>query len=497
VTPGVQAIPRRVSRRQALWLAGGAAGILLTGCGDDAPKEDSSPTRPAGLPRTPAQGAGSLIQPPVVSSLNGVLETTLTVEPAMVPYGTGSRWALAVNGITPGPTLRVRPGDRLRLRLENRMAHATNLHTHGLHVSPSGNADNPFLQVGPGERFTYDIPIPVDHPGGLFWYHPHLHHSVAEQLFSGFFGAIVVEDAFDRSPEVAAANERLLLIHDARIGATEAAVTSVSGMEQMIGREGSVVLVNGVPGAEIKVSAGTLERWRILNASPSRFYRLELAGHQLQLIGTDGGRLARSVSTGAVLMVPGERLELMVQPTVAGTYALSTRAVDRGRAGMGMGTGPAATSAAAEVLKLVVSGTSAGPAPLPALPAPAAALTQDAVTTKREVVFSMQGMSFFIDAKSFDAERIDIRAKLGTVEEWTIRNTSTMDHPFHLHVWPFQVAGQSPGTPPVGWKDVVNVPAGGSVRLLVRFADFKGKSVFHCHILDHEDLGMMGTIEVA
>ena len=116
----------------------------------------------------------------------------------MVPDGSGSRWALTVNGTTPGPTLRVKPGDRMRLVLDNRTGHRTNLHTHGLHVSPPGNADNPFLDIAAGAQFTYEIDIPRDHPGGLYWYHPHLHHHVAEQVFAGFFGAIIVEDGSTR-----------------------------------------------------------------------------------------------------------------------------------------------------------------------------------------------------------------------------------------------------------------------------------------------------------
>ena len=108
----------------------------------------------------------------------------------------------------------------------------------------------------------------------------------------------------------------------------------------------------------------------------------------------------------------------------------------------------------------------------------------------------MQGMNFFIDGRSFNADRTEIRGRLGTIEEWTIRNSSTMDHPFHIHVWPFQVVSQSNGLTIEGWKDVVNVPAGGWVRVRIPFADIAGKTVYHCHILDHEDMGMMGVIEV-
>ena len=107
------------------------------------------------------------------------------------------------------------------------------------------------------------------------------------------------------------------------------------------------------------------------------------------------------------------------------------------------------------------------------------------------------GMSFTINGRTFDPERVDVEAALDTVEEWTITNATPMAHPFHLHVWPFQVIDASDQrTPPSGWKDVVDVPAGGWVRLRVAFRDFGGRAVYHCHILDHEDRGMMGVINV-
>lgn len=245
----------RLSRRRMLGLMGGAAaGVLLASCTDD--EDEPGPTgeegRPTATPRseetaTPGQGSATAwFEPNVLQSKDGLLAVTLRLSGGTVPYGNATRWALLVNGTTPGPTLRVKPGDRLRIRLENATEHSTNLHTHGLHVSPSGNADNPFIEIAAGESFQYEIDIPADHPGGLHWYHPHWHHHVAEQLFAGFFGAIVVEDAFDAMPEVTAAQERLILLQDTRPGADEAAVTSTSMMDQMMGREGTVVLVNGI-----------------------------------------------------------------------------------------------------------------------------------------------------------------------------------------------------------------------------------------------------------
>jgi FtsP/CotA-like multicopper oxidase with cupredoxin domain len=104
---------------------------------------------------------------------------------------------------------------------------------------------------------------------------------------------------------------------------------------------------------------------------------------------------------------------------------------------------------------------------------------------------------FMIDGRSFDPARTDISTRLGRVEDWTVRNASVMDHPFHLHVWPFQVLDRSDGQPVLpGWKDTINVPAGSSVRIRIPFTDIGGRTVYHCHILDHEDLGMMGVINV-
>ena len=487
------------SRRSFLGMTGvGMAGLVLaSACG----AETSDSNIPGVSSKTPSGGAWS--EPPVLASKGGVLEATLTLAPEMVPYGNGKRWALTVNGTSPGPTLRLQPGDRLRLVLDNRTAHPTNLHTHGLRVSPSGNADNPFLEIPAGKSFVYEMSIPKDHPGGLYWYHPHLHHHVAEQLFAGFFGAIVVEDGFDATPGMASATERIVLLHDALPGSNESSVTSVSMMEQMSGREGSIVLVNGLPDPNLTSQAGSMERWRVLNASASRFLKLNLQGHAFNLIGSDGGRLSASRPIDTLSLVPGERAEVLIQPTQPGVYTLGTAAVNRGSVGMGMGGGRQTSSGAAEVLRLTVTGPAAASAHIPALTGAYEDLSQVAPDRTRNVVLAMSGMggmgggmSFLIDGRQFDPERVDIRARLGTVEEWTVRNTSSMDHPFHLHVWPFQVMAQGQGTAATGWKDVVNVPAGSSVRIRMRFADISGRTVYHCHILDHEDLGMMGVIEV-
>lgn len=479
---------RLVSRRAALSLGvAGAAGLALAACG-------GSGERPVPAAVATPAGAGPGLrwaEPPVLHSLNGLLDVTLKVASGLVPGAASSRWAVTVNGTSPGPTLRVKPGDRLRIVLDNQLDHSTNIHTHGLRVSPTGNADNPFIEVKAGERFAYEIDLPADHPSGLFWYHPHLHHHVAEQLFAGMFGAIVVEDAIDQRPEIAAMAERLMLLHDTRDAATEAGVTTASAMEQRDGRQGDLILINGGAKPVIEASSDRLERWRLLNASASRFYRLKLEGHELNVIARDGGRLAVPDAVSELVIVPGERVEVVVQPGAEGVYRLSSLPVNRG------------AMVASTQLELATFQVGAGSEKAPGLPATLANVVDAAtmkVTGTREVTLEMQTGGgpprFLVSGKVFDAARIDTRVKLGTVEDWVVRNVGPMDHPFHLHIWPFQVVEQSAaGTPPRGWKDVVNVPAGGFVRIRIPFEKIGGKTVYHCHILDHEDLGMMAVIE--
>ena len=139
-------------------------------------------------------------QPDVLASTSGRLDVTLVAAPSKVAFGAGKRFAYTYNGTTPGPTLRVRPGDVLSITLVNRLGEATNLHTHGLHVSPSGHADNVFVSIPDGDHHTYRYQIPPDHRSGMFWYHPHIHGMVAPQVFGGLAGAIIVEDALDLLP---------------------------------------------------------------------------------------------------------------------------------------------------------------------------------------------------------------------------------------------------------------------------------------------------------
>ncbi|WP_424348514.1 multicopper oxidase family protein [Kocuria sp. CH-021] len=462
-------------------------------------------------------GGRELLQPEVLSSRNGVLDLALEAAPAQVRIGAREANVQAFNGSLPGPTLRVRPGDTLRVAMSNRLDAPTNLHVHGLHVSPEDNGDNPFVSIAPGESFDYEYVLPQDHPPGTFWYHPHHHGHVADQLAAGLYGTIVVED-----PEpVPVARERVLVISDLTLdGAGDLA--EVSPPERMMGREGQTVLVNGQVRPGATAAPGERELWRVVNACPSRYLRLTLDGQDLRLSGHDIGRLPEPVEVTEVTLAPGNRVELLVD-TREGTSTLVAAPVDRGSMdgmmnGMmdGMMGGPGGGPGSGEpvdLLTLEVAGDPAGEAgPVPAGPS-LRDLRDEPVEARRTLDFAMgmgmgmggmmggtrgpgQMMSFTIDGREFDAERTDQRVRVGTVEEWTLTNSSPMDHPMHLHVWPMQVVtdgGRDVSAP--RWQDVVNIPAFGEITVRVAFDDFAGRTVFHCHILDHEDLGMMGTLE--
>ena len=489
-----------ISRRRALQLGAlGAAGVIVGGWGlaRELGAFDGGSTAGGGAPGG---------WPTELRSSGGLLRVELDAARRTVDVAGRRVTMLGYTDSVPGPTLRLVPGDRLQVRLRNSLDDPTNLHVHGLHVSPVGNGDNPFLTINPGETFDYEYQLPAEHPTGTFWYHPHLHGMVADQIFGGLYGAIIVEEA---SPAPVAL-ERVLIISDVSFDA-DGNVRQASMQEQMMGREGELLLVNGQVSPVLVGRPGERERWRVINACPSRFLRLAVAGHQLQVLGLDQGLSARPEDVTELLLAPGNRADLMIV-LQAGTAELRTLGYDRGMAGMGM-MGSTNTSGPATLATLTVTGDAvAAAAPVPDGPTPRD-LREVTVARRRELTMNMgmgpgmgSGMgpgmgggmmSFTFDGRQFDHHRTDQQVAAGDIEEWTILNTSPMDHPFHLHVWPMQVVEVGGRAVELAtWRDVVNVPAGGSIVVRIPFEGFTGRTVYHCHILDHEDLGMMGVIEV-
>ena len=488
-----------ISRRKVLVLGGvGAAGVLIGATGlIQMSRPNEADGRQSIEPEAVDDSDGGLPEPEVLVSAGGFLHVRLVATEGAVRIAGRDATVLSYNGQVPGPTLVLRPGDLLQVTVENGLNATTNLHTHGLHVSPEGNSDNVFLAIEPGESFDYEYRLPENHPPGVYWYHPHHHGTVAEQTFGGMFGAIIVED----ETAIPVDRERILVISDITLDES-GRIPAPSPMDRMMGREGELILVNGRLSPQLTSAPSVRERWRVVNACTSRYLTLRLDGQRMQLLGIDSGRFENPGEVDEVVLLPGNRADLLVT-TTAGRSVLRTLPVDRG--GMGM-MGNAAVSRGAELLTLDVTGArsdATAPALIPKQ-APQRDLRLEPITGQRELSFEMGGMgrgagmmSFTVDGKTFDPDRVDTLVHAGAIEEWTLTNTSPMDHPIHLHVWLMQLM-TSPGeenTPPQ-WQDVFNVPARSSVRVRIPFENITGKTVYHCHILDHEDGGMMGVIDV-
>jgi len=480
-------------RRQVLGL--GLAGLGTAVVGPllwDRLQHSAARAQPAGAARLASRGG--------VADLELVASAT----PGTLPGGPAT--LLTYNGRSPGPLLEVNAGDQVRLRLRNDLQEPTNLHFHGLHIPPTGTGDNVFLTVPPGGSTTYAFKLAADHPAGLFYVHPHHHGHSADQVFGGLGGALVVRGDLDRIPEVGAASESVLVLKDfASASGQEAAM----GVGRMLGREGPLLTVNGELNPALAIPSGGLLRLRLLNASNARIYRLALEGHRMVLIATDGGAIATPESLEELLLAPGERADVLVQGNqTPGSYRLRNLPYQRsGHMGMGQ------VADAPQTLATLNYAGSVATLPLPKTLIPVPSQPQPERTRRFSLAHAMGmgmggmqhgmggmgsgGMGFVINGQPFDPDRIDTRVSLGSTEDWLIVNDDVMDHPFHLHVNPFQVISRA-GRPEAQrrWKDTVLVKAGEEVRIRVTFKDFTGRTVYHCHNLDHEDLGLMGVLQI-
>jgi FtsP/CotA-like multicopper oxidase with cupredoxin domain len=452
----------------------------------------------------------------VLTTVAGTREGSLAAAETDVRLGGSTARMLAYNGQVPGPLVRVRSGETLRLHVRNGLTGggvnplgeqrgATNLHTHGWHVSPADPADNVMRRLDPGESWTYTYDLGRQPAGALGWYHPHVHGLVAEQLWGGLAGPLVVEDPTDA---LSSFETHVLVLKDFTIVDGRSAPYT-SAMDYMLGKEGALVTVNGQVAPELAARPGAVQRWRLLNASTARFYRVALDGHSLAVIGSDGGLLDRPYGVAELLLAPGERADLLVKvSTSPGAYRLRTLPYSRdGMMGgmMGGGTTPQAT-----LMTLRVTGRKTVQA-LPSSIDPAAQRAKpdlDAAVSRRFVLgMGMMGRGS-INGRDFDVDPLVVRSQLPASgdawEVWTIDNPTGMDHPWHQHTNHAQVLSIGGGhagyaalyTQAPAWKDTVIVPRGGSVTQLVKVSDWRGTAMFHCHIVEHEDIGMLGVWEI-
>jgi FtsP/CotA-like multicopper oxidase with cupredoxin domain len=454
--------------------------------------------------------------PPVLSNLSAVpnrVEVTLTAAPArlsLLPGATTDVWAY--NGRVPGPTLEAREGDQVIVHFKNELPEPTTIHWHGLHL-PVAMDGSPFYPVPPGGTYDYVFTI---HPGtaGTYWYHPHPHDRTGLHVAQGLFGAVIIRTADDPLP--ASLPEKLLILSDNRFrpdGSIDLPdPRSPAGrLDQQNGREGPFLFVNSQIHPTLAIRSGEVQRWRVVNASAARIYRLALPGSTLPSgaggaagaqwgpgpgrflhVGSDGGLFGRPVERDEILLANSERVELLVRGTgpPGSRSVLQTLPYDR----YVPQTRPGDWDRPRDLLTLQYTDEPpVAPVALPATLRPIPALDPAQATATRVMVLT-QG---FINQRPFDHHRVDVRARLGDTEIWQIENLVGMDHPFHLHGFQFQVLDRNGVPEPFrAWKDTVNVPKHEMARFIVRYDDYPGLWMFHCHILDHEDHGMMGILEV-
>ena len=458
-------------------------------------------------------GSSLVLRP--MASQGGALDLSLTAQAGRLSLAGRPAALYSYNGSVPGPRLEIRSGDDVRIRFANRLPESTNLHFHGLHVPPSGNANNVFLEIPPGESQIYEFTLSPHHRCGTYWYHPHIHHLIARQVWAGLVGLLIVRGELDDIPEIRDADEEYLVLKDFGLDANGKLLMPDPTPQIMQGREGDLVLVNGELNPTFRISKDGLLRLRVLNASVARYYRLQLEDHPMYLIATDGGPIGEPFELRELLLAPGERAEVLVRgersPDRYRLMNLPYRRFNMGMmgggqmmGGMGRMRGTTISSNEPIVLATLEYRETGRPLPLPSRLVPIEPLPQ--AIQVRQLVFShnmmrMGGDAFTINGLSFDPKRTDTTVRVGTVEDWEIVNGGGMmmdfDHPFHIHTNTFQVVSESDRSPRFqAWKDTVNVPRGGSVRVRIPFQDFPGRTVYHCHILDHEDLGMMAVVEM-
>src|SRR6267378_71981 len=431
--------------------------------------------------------------------------------------------AFSYNGQVSAPVIRAGPGDTLNIEYINELPriatepcaiepcrNMTNLHFHGLEVSPHGPQDDVLdMMAMPGETLHYVVEIPPDHSPGLFWYHTHPHGESHRQALDGMSGAIVIEGMDRYLPELRNLREQVFVVRGESIEHARDATSLLRRVEAQTPSCGSepdeidrIFTVNAQVRPTIGINPGERQFWRIVNASADRYVDLQLEGQMFEIVAMDGEPIAhhdlnhRTRIAGHILLPPAGRLEAIVTGPSAGTpRRLITRCVD---------TGPDGDPNPAMVLADIVPRSGADSPPK----TPKSSLKPDVKTLDLAaeekapprfiVTFTEDKNGFYINGEKFAPDAAPmVHAKVGDYQHWKIVNASGELHPMHIHQVHFLAYAENdkPIADPL-WLDTVNVAYGGSVDVIMDFTDpvIKGMSVFHCHLLNHEDKGMMAKI---
>ena len=426
------------------------------------------------------------------------------------------------------PVLRASPGQDIRLTYRNEMSaqsrelcvyrpcmNMTNLHFHGLHVSPNAPQDDVLTMMAmPGESLHYIVNIPLDQPPGLYWYHTHPHGESYQQDLDGMSGAIVIDGMEQYVPEVRKLRERILILRDKVVdkddstgaGLRSRVVIPENGCSTSTAVPERVFTVNGVLRPAIDIAPGERQFWRIVNASPDLYADLKIETEKFEIVALDGMPLAfhdpkrHTESVDHVFLPPAGRVEAIVTgPKVGAHTSLRTLCVDTGPDG---DPNPAMTLA--DIVNLPHTDEKVVPAPRDVRAAvykpvsPSQIANIESNSPDFVVTFTEDKNGFYINGKKFGmTDPPMITVPTGTYHHWRVVNNTNELHPFHIHQVHFLVYAQNNARiAHPEWLDTTNVPVKGSVDLMMDFTDpiIKGVSLFHCHLLSHEDKGMMAKI---
>ncbi|WP_372461141.1 multicopper oxidase family protein [Rhodococcus yananensis] len=425
-----------------------------------------------------------------------VFDLTMRQGTSDLGHGPGTRtWG--IDGDHLGPTLRADRGERVRVNVTNRLGETSTLHWHGMHL-PAVMDGGPHQRIEPDE--TWSPHWTIDQPAASLWYHPHLHGSTAEHVYRGLAGMFLIDDPDSAAlPHEYGVDDIPLIVQDKKFDGDQ--LDTDGAMFTDVGVLGDEILVNGTPGPYLEVT-GERTRLRLLNGSNARIYNFSFStGLSFDLVGTDGGLLERPVTTRSVQLSPGERAEIVVAIPAGTDTVLRSTSPDL-RADFWQ-TRFAGGDDRLDILELRAADTLTPSPPVP-----------DRLTTFVDPGEPTNTRTFdltstrTINNREMDMERIDEVVVAGTTELWEVRNASGSVHNFHVHDVQFRVlsmTGLPDGHPSLaGRKDTVYVPPGATARLLLRFDDLPDDEpvdtsvpyMYHCHLLRHEDNGMMGQFTV-
>lgn len=459
----------------------------------------------------PAKGQNALFVPP---TLEGPV-ISLNAAPASHEFYGGTQTdTYGFNGSYLGPTLILHRGNRVQMHVSNQIGEPTTLHWHGMHV-PAEDDGGPHSVIPSGTVWSPEFEV-MDR-ATTFWYHPHLHEHTGEHVYRGLAGMIMVRDAEEALldlPRTYGVDDIPVVIQDRQFNAQRQFVYAAQGGP---GQQGNTIVVNGTIDPVLTLKAG-INRLRLLNGSNARVYRLGMSDNStFHMIGSDGGLLEAPVPLQRLRLAPGERAEILVDLTgqAGGSLTLmsySSELVQGEPGGVTLPNQPPPPAGSIDgtdfaVMQIAVE--AAGPTTVQTIPQALSTL-EDLPESSADRVRPMRldtagpgpAAPLAINGVVFNLNVINEVVELGDTEIWEIDNVRGGPHPFHIHDVQFRILDRGGNPPPpeeAGWKDVVLVYPGERVRFITQFLDFADPDtpyMYHCHLLGHEDAGMMGQFIV-